>query len=80
MNPLTEFSAGLPYLLRGFDLIREPRLRPYVIIPLLINILLIAILIGLLGWQLDHWLDVWLAGCRAGSHGWKRCCGGSGSS
>lgn len=62
MNPLTEFAAGPIYLLRGLRLIREPRLRRYVLIPLLINIVLIVALIGLFGWQLDHWLDAWLNG------------------
>src|SRR5699024_2195084 len=62
MNPVTEFTAGLPYLLRGFNLIREPYLRRYVVIPLLINVVLIIALLGLFGWQLDNWLDAWLAG------------------
>lgn len=62
MNPLTEFAAGPTYLLRGLRLIREPRLRRYVLIPLLINIVLIVALISLFGWQLDNWLDAWLAG------------------
>lgn len=62
MNPLTEFAAGLPYLLRGFNLIRQPQLRPYVLIPLLINIVLLITLLTLFGWQLGTWLDHWLAG------------------
>lgn len=62
MNPVTEFTAGVPYLLRGFNLIRDPRLRRYVLIPLLINVVLIVALVSLLGWQLDNWLDAWLAG------------------
>lgn len=62
MNPLTEFAAGPHYLVRGFQLIREPRLRPYVLAPLLINIVLIVALVSLIGWQLNTWLDVWLAG------------------
>ncbi len=62
MNPLTEFSAGPIYLLRGLRLIREPRLRRYVVVPLVINVVLIAVLVGLFGWQLGGWLDAWLAG------------------
>lgn len=62
MNPLTEFAAGPPYLLRGLNLIRRRRLRPYVVVPLLINIVLIVALVALLGWQLNVWLDYWLAG------------------
>lgn len=62
MNPFSEFSAGPPYLLRGFSMLREPSLRRYVVIPILINIALIALIVSLLGWQLDNWLDAWLAG------------------
>lgn len=62
MNPLTEFAAGPHYLVRGLNLIREPRLRPYVLIPLLINVVLIVALISLFGWQLGALLDAWLAG------------------
>lgn len=62
MNPITEFSAGPTYLLRGFAMLREPSLRPYVIIPLAINIVLIALIVALFGWQLDSWLDAWLSG------------------
>lgn len=62
MNPIAEFTAGAPYLARGFNIIREPRLRRYVVTPLLINIVLIVVLVGLFGWQLDNWLDAWLAG------------------
>lgn len=62
MNPIAEFTAGTPYLARGFKIIREPRLRRYVLIPLLINIVLVVALVGLFGWQLDNWLDAWLAG------------------
>lgn len=62
MNPISEFTIGPTYLLRGFGMLRERALRRYVIIPILINIALIAALISLFGWQLDHWLDAWLSG------------------
>lgn len=62
MNPITEFSAGPAYLIRGFGLLREPLLRRYVVLPILINIALIVLLVGLLGWQLNDWLNAWLAG------------------
>lgn len=61
-NPITEFTLGPSYLVRGFGLLREPSLRRYVIIPILINIALIIGLVSLFGWQLDHWLDAWLSG------------------
>jgi len=62
MNPIAEFSTGPTYLARGFGLLREPALRRYVVIPILINIALISLIVGLLGWQLDAWLDAWLSG------------------
>ncbi|MES1952845.1 sulfate transport protein CysZ [Salinisphaera sp. S4-8] len=62
MNPITEFSAGPSYLLRGFRMLTEPSLRRYVVIPIVINIVLIALLVSLLGWQLDSWLHAWLSG------------------
>ena len=62
MNPITEFTAGPRYLLRGFTMLREPALRRYVVIPIVINIALIALIVSLFGWQLDSWLDAWLAG------------------
>lgn len=62
MNPIAEFSSGPTYLLRGFGLLREPSLRRYVVIPILVNVALITALVALLGWELDRWLDAWLAG------------------
>lgn len=61
MNPITEFTAGPVYLLRGFRLLREPALRRYVLVPIAINVALIVALVSLLGWQLGNWLDAWLA-------------------
>ncbi|MES1926883.1 sulfate transporter CysZ [Salinisphaera sp. T31B1] len=61
-NPIAEFALGPSYLLRGFGLLSQPRLRRYVVIPILINIALIVALVSLFGWQLDAWLDRWLAG------------------
>ena len=60
-NPVTEFTLGPGYLLRGFSMLSEPSLRRYVLIPILINIVLIAGLVSLFGWQLDNWLDAWLS-------------------
>ena len=37
---MRDFTKGVRYLLSGFQLITQPGLRPFVIIPLLINILL----------------------------------------
>ena len=57
--------GGPQYLLRGFALLREPGIRPFAIIPLIINIVLIVALFagGALGMGqlLDSWLS-WLPG------------------
>ena len=60
-NPL----AGIGYLLQGLGLVFKPRLRRFVMIPLLINASLFAALIwygagrfgALLDWLLPDWLD-----------------------
>jgi len=62
-NPLT----GALYLFKGFQLIKQPNIRPYVIIPVLINTLVFAILgFFMFGWfggfidQLMTGLPDWL--------------------
>lgn len=40
-------SGGVGYFVRGFKLLQHPKLRPFVIIPLIINILIFATLINL---------------------------------
>lgn len=60
--------VGAGYLFRGCSLITQPGLRPYVLVPLLINIVLFSVLIGfgtqqftqLVAWLLPAWLD-WLS-------------------
>lgn len=47
------FSQGVSYLFKGFKLIRQPGLRRFVVIPLLINIILFT---GIL-WGGEAWLD-----------------------
>ena len=62
--------SGADYFLRGFSLIRQPGIRTFVLIPLLVNFVLFAgafyalllQLDGLFGWlhqQIPSWLD-WL--------------------
>ncbi len=65
---IAEFTRGAGYVLRGFKLIRTPRIRRFVIIPLLVNLVLFA---GLIAYgineftQLTEWLlsflPEWLA-------------------
>lgn len=52
---------GAAYLLRGFAMLSEPGLRPFVIVPLLINIGLFTGAIWLLTEQFGHWVDYWLS-------------------
>lgn len=49
--------TGFDYLMQGFGLIRQPGLRLFVIIPLLINILIFATLITLTFNQFGEWID-----------------------
>ena len=63
-------SEGAGYFLRGVQLLKHPRLRPFVLIPLAVNVVIFGALIGwsiswmlsamegLIGW-LPGWLD-WL--------------------
>ena len=54
-----DFITGASYLLRGFRLIRQPGVRRYVVIPLLLNTLIFVVLAVYAG----HWLqalDTWL--------------------
>lgn len=55
-NPLT----GATYLAKGLRLINKPGIRPFVIIPLLINSLLFAALIWFLSNEFSGLVDSWL--------------------
>lgn len=50
-------TAGFNYLFRGLRLIVQPKLRLFVLIPLLINILVFAILITLSIGQFNAWIE-----------------------
>lgn len=62
MNLFSDLARGPGYLWQGFRLIREPSLRSFVVIPVLVNILLIGGLTWLFGNQLDSWIEHWLGG------------------
>ncbi len=55
-NPI----SGASYLVKGLRLINRPGIRPFVIIPLLINSLLFAGLIWFLGTEFSSLMDSWL--------------------
>lgn len=56
---ITDFTNGAGYLLKGFSLLKQPGIKRYVIIPLLINIILFSGLIWLLSDQFSIFID-WL--------------------
>ncbi|MBT7410309.1 MAG: sulfate transporter CysZ, partial [Methylococcales bacterium] len=55
------FATGPKYILRGLSLIREPKLRPFVLIPLLINTLLFAFLIWYGAAKFDEMMTEWFS-------------------
>jgi CysZ protein len=56
-NPI----RGSRYLLRGIKMLAEPGLRPFIIVPLLINCLLFSVAIYLLSQYFSTWVSGWLA-------------------
>ena len=57
----SELSRGAGFLLRGFVLLRRPRILPFVVVPLLINIALFYFGIYSLYDSFSTWLNAWLA-------------------
>lgn len=68
VNVVNDFSRGPGYLWQGLQLIREPGIRVFVIIPMLINIAVIVGLTWLFGNQLNAWLNAWLGGLPGWLH------------
>ena len=52
--------SGLGYLLKGAQLLRHPRLRIFVLIPLLINILIFASAFWFLFSSITEWIDAYI--------------------
>jgi CysZ protein len=48
------FLDGLAHIWRGFGLLRAPRVRVYVVVPLLINVTLFVLALGSLGEAVDY--------------------------
>ncbi|HEX6927734.1 MAG TPA: sulfate transporter CysZ [Gammaproteobacteria bacterium] len=57
-NATAGFSGGVRHLLRGFALLRERDILPFVIIPLLVNLVVFAGLIWLAGDRFDALMDM----------------------
>lgn len=49
------------YLLKGFKLIQQPGIRPFVIIPLILNILVYVTILGVSIQKFSTWIDSWMA-------------------
>ncbi|MGB0466034.1 MAG: sulfate transporter CysZ [Pontibacterium sp.] len=56
-NPI----RGASYLVKGLQMLPDPRIRHFVLIPLLINIVLFTGAIWLLISQFEIWVDYWLS-------------------
>ncbi|BAZ94150.1 sulfate transporter CysZ [Thiohalobacter sp. COW1] len=64
---MTDFPRGFAFMLEGLRLIQRPRLRRFVLVPLLVNLLLFAgLLYAAYGWfqqlmaMVTGWLPAWL--------------------
>ncbi len=71
-QPLNSFSSGINYLIQGLRLLPNPKLRKYILIPILVNCLLFVALSSLLlgyFWSIvdsgnsfiPEWLQPWIA-------------------
>lgn len=56
MTARTSGNQGLDYLLQGFALLKQPQIRSFVLIPLLINIILFSALIYYSLAEFSYWL------------------------
>lgn len=73
-SKVADFVLGPRYLLRGFELIREPSLRLFVIAPILVNIVVLVGLLWLFGDQWSDWLDAMVPE-QLGLPGWLQWLG-----
>ncbi len=55
-NPVSGFYAGLTYVFKGFGLITQKGIRPFVVVPLLVNLLVFSGATWLAVTQLDYWM------------------------
>jgi len=61
-SPITPPLSGARYLLKGAQLLSHPKLRFFVLIPLLINIVIFASAFGFLFSAIMDWVDSYIAG------------------
>ncbi|MDX1496084.1 MAG: sulfate transporter CysZ [Salinisphaeraceae bacterium] len=61
MSNSPKVLGGPHYLLRGFQLLREPGIRPFAIIPLIINVIVIVFIFVTGTMAMSSLLDAWLS-------------------
>lgn len=55
---LTELREGIGYVREGYQLAQRPALRPYMLVPLVLNVVLFAVS----GWLVVHYAYDWIGG------------------
>jgi len=58
--------SGAMYLFKGFGMLNQPGIRPFVVVPLIINILVFAVC----GWFMMSWLSDWIDQLMADLPSW----------
>ena len=56
---IRELQDGLGYVSQGFNLAKTPKLRPYMVVPLIANVLLFGISAYLVVYYAFNWIDSW---------------------
>ena len=54
---MTGLFQGMHYVLKGFSLITQKGIRPFVVLPLLINILIFSAGVWLATSQVERWME-----------------------
>lgn len=65
---MNDLVRGFSYFWQGAALLRTPRLRRYVALPLIINILLFALALSMTGWWFDQTVEQWIAALPSWLH------------
>ncbi len=58
---MKDFFKGINHMLKGLGLIMQPRLRRFVMVPLMVNVLLFLALIGLMGYWFNELIQYLLS-------------------
>ena len=60
-SQFTQSLSGLGYLLKGLQLIKHPKLRPFILIPLFINLVIFSGAFWFLFSHINDWIDGYIA-------------------